>query len=31
MQAGLFDKSMGIHVRFRLGGSSFPPTLFYKV
>lgn len=25
------DAAMGIHVRFRLGGTSFPPTLYYKV
>jgi hypothetical protein len=30
-EASLFDKATGIHVRFRLGGSSFPPTLYYKV
>lgn len=31
LQAALFDKAAGVHVRFRLGGSSFPPTLLYKV
>jgi len=30
-EAILFDKSTKIHVRFRLGGRSFPPGLFYKV
>jgi len=27
----LFDSSAKIHVRFRLGGSSFPPMLLYKI
>jgi len=30
-EAALFDRALGIHVRFRLGGERFPPTLFYKV
>ncbi|KAI8825617.1 uncharacterized protein EV422DRAFT_133570 [Fimicolochytrium jonesii] len=30
-EAALIDASMGAHVRFRLGGKSFPPTIFYKV
>ena len=30
-EASLFDKATGIHVRFRLGGQTFPPTMFYKV
>ncbi|TPX56416.1 hypothetical protein PhCBS80983_g04549 [Powellomyces hirtus] len=30
-EADLMDASMGIHVRFRLGGASFPPSIFYKV
>jgi len=25
------DAAIGIHVRFRLGGLSFPPTIYYKV
>lgn len=31
-EADLFhqDAAMGIHVRFRLGGGAFPPTLLYK-
>ena len=30
-EAALFDQASGVHVRFRLGGSSFPPTILYKV
>ncbi|RKO88857.1 hypothetical protein BDK51DRAFT_26479 [Blyttiomyces helicus] len=30
-EARLIDASMGLHVRFRLGGASFPPTIFYKI
>ncbi|KAJ3184154.1 hypothetical protein HDU87_005000 [Geranomyces variabilis] len=30
-EAELMDASMAIHVRFRLGGTSFPPSIFYKV
>mmetsp|Transcript_32216 Transcript_32216/g.37854 ORF Transcript_32216/g.37854 Transcript_32216/m.37854 type:complete len:719 (+) Transcript_32216:56-2212(+) len=30
-EASLFDKATGIHIRFRLGGKTFPPTLYYKV
>jgi hypothetical protein len=30
-EAALFDRATGIHVRFRLGGAAFPPTLYYKV
>ena len=32
-EADLFvrDAAIGIHVRFRLGGASFPPVLLYKV
>lgn len=30
-EASLFDKATGIHVRFRLGGSTFPPVMLYKV
>ena len=30
-EAGLFDAASGVHVRFRLGGSAFPPTIYYKI
>ena len=30
-EAALFDQASGVHVRFRLGGKSFPPTILYKV
>ncbi|TMW58336.1 hypothetical protein Poli38472_011924 [Pythium oligandrum] len=30
-EAGLLDAAMGAHVRFRLGGMSFPPTIYYKI
>lgn len=30
-EAALLDAAMGAHVRFRLGGLSFPPTIYYKV
>ena len=30
-ETGLFDKASGVHVRFRLGGSSFPPKVYFKV
>ncbi|KAJ3188239.1 hypothetical protein HDU85_005389 [Gaertneriomyces sp. JEL0708] len=30
-ESRLMDPAMAIHVRFRLGGSSFPPTIFYKI
>ncbi|KAJ3011746.1 hypothetical protein HKX48_006684 [Thoreauomyces humboldtii] len=30
-EAALMDASMGIHVRFRLGGTTFPPLIYYKV
>ena len=30
-EASLFDASTKISLRFRLGGSSFPPTLYYKI
>lgn len=30
-EANLIDGSSGIHVRFRLGGLSFPPTIYYKI
>jgi hypothetical protein len=25
------DAALGIHIRFRLGGASFPPALYFKV
>lgn len=30
-EAQLLDKASGVHVRFRLGGSQFPPAVFYKI
>ncbi|GMH57439.1 hypothetical protein TrRE_jg10331 [Triparma retinervis] len=30
-EASLFDAATKIHIRLRLGGSSFPPTLYYKI
>jgi hypothetical protein len=30
-EAALVDPAAGLHVRFRLGGSSFPPLVFYKI
>uniref|UniRef100_K3WFF6 Uncharacterized protein n=1 Tax=Globisporangium ultimum (strain ATCC 200006 / CBS 805.95 / DAOM BR144) TaxID=431595 RepID=K3WFF6_GLOUD len=30
-EAGLLDAAMGAHVRFRLGGMAFPPTIYYKI
>eukprot|EP00611_Tribonema_gayanum_P026682 TRINITY_DN6417_c0_g1_i1.p1 TRINITY_DN6417_c0_g1~~TRINITY_DN6417_c0_g1_i1.p1 ORF type:complete len:494 (-),score=65.78 TRINITY_DN6417_c0_g1_i1:285-1766(-) len=27
----LFDRAAAVHVRFRLGGASFPPNIYYKV
>ncbi|GMI34290.1 hypothetical protein TeGR_g10403, partial [Tetraparma gracilis] len=30
-EAALFDGGTAVHLRFRLGGSSFPPTLYYKI
>ena len=30
-EATLFDGATGLHIRFRLGGQSFPPMLFYKI
>ena len=30
-ETALFDRAAGVHVRFRLGGAAFPPTMFYKV
>eukprot|EP00760_Papus_ankaliazontas_P034704 PhM_4_TR7421/c0_g1_i1/m.37431 len=31
LESGLFDSASGLHVRFRLGGSQFPPTVYYKI
>ena len=30
-ETNLFDRAAGVHVRFRLGGSTFPPLLLFKV
>jgi hypothetical protein len=30
-EAGLFDRAAKVHIRFRLGGSTFPPKLYYKI
>ena len=30
-EASLFDAATKIHIRLRLGGSSFPPCLYYKI
>ncbi|KAJ3299461.1 hypothetical protein HK104_008817 [Borealophlyctis nickersoniae] len=30
-EASLIDSAMRVHVKFRLGGSSFPPTIYYKI
>jgi hypothetical protein len=30
-EAALVDAAAGVHVRFRLGGTTFPPLVFYKV
>jgi hypothetical protein len=30
-EAQLADAASGIHVRFRLGGTMFPPLVFYKI
>ncbi|KAJ3260109.1 hypothetical protein HK103_001185 [Boothiomyces macroporosus] len=30
-EANIIDKSLAIHVRFRLGGTKFPPTIYYKI
>ncbi|KAI9355624.1 hypothetical protein DFJ73DRAFT_824427 [Zopfochytrium polystomum] len=30
-EAKLIDSASGIHVRFRLGGTTFPPTIYYKI
>ena len=30
-EASLLEASSGAHVRFRLGGATFPPTIYYKI
>ena len=30
-EAQLCDSAAGMHVRFRLGGTTFPPLVFYKI
>lgn len=30
-EASLIDAASRIHLRFRLGGCSFPPTILYKI
>ncbi|KAI9221656.1 hypothetical protein BC828DRAFT_380460 [Blastocladiella britannica] len=30
-ESQLMDRAAGLHVRFRLGGSHFPPTVYYKI
>ncbi|KAJ3083642.1 hypothetical protein HDU99_007655 [Rhizoclosmatium hyalinum] len=30
-ESKLIDSACGIHVRFRLGGTTFPPTIYYKI
>ena len=30
-ESGLVDCAAGIHIRFRLGGHLFPPTIYYKI
>jgi hypothetical protein len=30
-EASLVDAASGLHVRLRLGGSTFPPLIFYKI
>ncbi|XP_075707709.1 protein MFI [Rhinoderma darwinii] len=30
-EAGLIDAAAGVHVRFRLGGTKFPPNIYYKL
>ena len=30
-EASLLDIAAGLHVRFRLGGTAFPPTIYYKI
>jgi len=30
-EASIMDAASGVHVRFRLGGATFPPTIYYKI
>ena len=30
-ESDLLDKAAGVHVRFRLGGRTFPPKIYYKI
>jgi len=30
-EASLMDTALAVHVRFRLGGAAYPPTIYYKV
>ncbi len=30
-EADLMDRAAGVHVRFRLGGSVFPPKIYFKI
>lgn len=30
-EADMIDRSLSLHIRFRLGGFTFPPTIFYKI
>jgi hypothetical protein len=30
-EAMLFEPAMQVHARFRLGGSRFPPSIYYKI
>ncbi|KNE66515.1 hypothetical protein AMAG_11648 [Allomyces macrogynus ATCC 38327] len=30
-ESQLMDSAAGVHVRFRLGGTTFPPTIYYKI
>jgi hypothetical protein len=31
LEAGLVDPAFGAHIRFRLGGHLFPPSIYYKI
>lgn len=31
LEADLLDEASGVHVRFRLGGDRFPPSIYYKI
>ncbi|XP_051882503.1 protein MFI [Pristis pectinata] len=31
IEADLLDRAAGVHVRFRLGGETFPPKIYYKI